>query len=339
MSEKILVLRLSAMGDVVLTTIFLRALRRRFPDASVHYLTKRLYAPLVEHHPAVERVIPFDPKSGFEGFRSMARLLRGERYDYFFDLQKNLRSWPWSFYARPGHIGRTKKYSFRRRLLTRLGIDLLSGKPDIPAHYVLAGKRFGLRDDGKPPELFLSAESKSKADELLAGLEEPFWGLIPMASSFNKRWPHYAALGRLLTERHGGTCVVIGGPGEEEECGGIAREIGSAISLAGQLLPLEIGAVMARCRCAFGNDTGPMFIATAVDTPTVAFFGPTDQQIGCYPRGSNVRSLDRDLPCRPCTRNGLEFCPKGNDIACLRDIPPEEALAAAESLTGGLQNR
>lgn len=339
MCEKILVLRLSAMGDVVLTTIFLRALGRRFPNGSVHYLTKRLYAPLVEHHPVVDRVISFDPKSGYAGFKTMARLLRGERYDYFFDLQKNLRSWPWSFYAGPKHIGRTKKYSLRRRLLTKLGIDLLSGKPDIPAHYVLSGKRFGLVDDGEPPEIFFSPESKEKARELLAGLAEPLWGLIPMASSFNKRWPHYAALGRLLTERYGGTCVVVGGPGEEEECGRIATEIGSAISLAGQIKPLEIGAVMASCRCAFGNDTGPMFIATAVDTPTVAFFGPTDQQIGCYPRGSNVRSLDRDLPCRPCTRNGLEFCPKGIDIACLRDIPPEDALAAAESLTGGLQNR
>jgi len=332
MSEKILVLRLSAMGDVVLTTIFLRAIQRRFPAAEVHYLTKRLYAPLVEQHPVVDRVISFDPKSGFGGFRSMARQLRTERYDYFFDLQKNLRSWPWSFYAHPGHIGRTKKYSFRRRLLTKLGIDLLSGKPDIPAHYVLSGKRFGLVDDGKPPEIFLNSEAKNRAEELLTGLEEPLWGLIPMASSFNKRWPHYTDLGKLLVKRHGGTCVIVGGPGEEEKCSGIATEIGSAVSLAGQLKPLEIGAVMARCRCAFGNDTGPMFIATAVDTPTVAFFGPTDQQIGCYPRGSKVRSLDRNLPCRPCTRNGLEHCPKGIDIACLRDIPPEEARDAMEEL-------
>ncbi len=231
MSEKILVLRLSAMGDVVLTTIFLRVVQRRFPAAEVHYLTKRLYAPLVEHHPVVERVVSFDPKSGFDGFRSMARQLRGERYDYFFDLQKNLRSWPWSFYARPGHIGRTKKYSFRRRLLTKLGIDLLSGKPDIPAHYVLAGKRFGLVDDGKPPEIFLDHESKSKAEELLGGLKEPLWGMIPMASSFNKRWPHYTDLGRLLVKRHGGGYAY----------GGVLWSDGSADRLlsSGQQRPLS----------------------------------------------------------------------------------------------------
>lgn len=328
---RVLVLRLSALGDVVLTTVFLRALRRRFPEARVDFLTKRLYAPLMAAQPTIDNVIAFDPRAGIAGLAATGRLLRSRRYDLFFDLQKNLRSRPWSLMAHAGHIGRTVKYSLRRRLLTRLGIDLLSGKPDIPHNYVRAGERFGLVDDGGPPELVAPSPALEYVDELLAEVPRPRWGLIPLASSLNKRWMYYGELGRLLLEQHGGSCLVVGGPGEEADCAAVAAEC-DGLNLAGRLSIVQTTALLARCDAAFGNDTGPMFIATAVGTPTVAFFGPTARQIGCYPRGRHVRILDRDLPCRPCTRNGLDYCPRGLDTACLRDIPPAEALAALEGL-------
>ncbi|MCK4594231.1 glycosyltransferase family 9 protein, partial [bacterium] len=157
--------------------------------------------------------------------------------------------------------------------------------------------------------------------------------LIPVASSWNKRWPHFVELGRELINQRGGTCLLFGGSGDEELCGTIAQNIGSgAVSLAGKLSPIKMAAILRRCSLAVGNDTGPMHLSVAVGTPTVALFGPTTRHLGYYPRGERVRILEKELDCRPCTKNGLEYCPRHRDLACLQDITVEDVLGSCQEL-------
>jgi hypothetical protein len=190
---KFLVIRLSSMGDVILTTPFLRALRRRFPEAEVHFLTKPLYAGLVALHPAVDRVIPFDESASLW---ENGRRLRGERYDAVFDLHKNLRSIPLSRMAEPDEIFRIEKATLRRWLLIAFKLDFLKERGDQPAVCIEVGAELGLSDDGGPPDVHPPRESLLLADAALADLTPPLWGLVPVASSWNKRWPHFAELGR-----------------------------------------------------------------------------------------------------------------------------------------------
>jgi ADP-heptose:LPS heptosyltransferase len=329
---RLLVIRLSSMGDVILTTPFLRALRRRFPEAGVHFLTKPLYAGLIGSHPAVDRVIPFDASLPLG---ETGRRLRGEHYDAVFDLHKNLRSIPLSRIARPGRIHRIDKATLRRWLLIVFKLDLLKGRGDQPAVCIEAGATLGLTDDGGPPDIHPSEESLAKADVALAGIDPPLWGLIPVASSWNKRWPHFAELGRRLTETKGGTCLVFGGPDDAGLCGSLAAEIGhGAVSLAHERGLLDTAALLRCCAVVVGNDTGLTHLATAVGTPTVALFGPTTRQLGYFPRGPRVRVLERELNCRPCTKNGLERCPRRRDLACLAEISVGEVLDACTALTG-----
>jgi len=329
---KFLVIRLSSMGDVILTTPFLRALRRRFPEAEVHFLTKALYAGLIASHPALDRVLSFDESAPL---RETGRRLRGERYDAVFDLHKNLRSIPLSRMARSGRVFRIHKATLRRRLLINFKLDLLKNRGDLPAVCIETGAGLGLTDDGGPPDVHPPVEFSRKADAALAEITPPLWGLIPVASSWNKRWPHFAELGRRLTKRFGGTCLLFGGPDDAGFCGSIAAEIGpGAISFADGRDLLDAAVFLRRCAVVVGNDTGLTHLATAVGTPTVALFGPTTRQLGYFPRGAQTRVLELEMDCRPCTKNGLERCPRRRDLACLAEITVGDVMEACWTLTG-----
>ncbi|HUT98517.1 MAG TPA: glycosyltransferase family 9 protein [bacterium] len=329
---KFLVIRLSSMGDVILTTPFLRALRRRFPEAEVHFLTKALYAGLIASHPAVDRVLRFDESAPL---LETGRRLRGERYDAVFDLHKNLRSIPLARMARPGRVLRIHKATLRRWLLIVFKLDLLKNRGDQPAVCIEVGARLGLTDDGDPPDVHPPGESLHIADTPLAEITPPLWGLIPVASSWNKSWPHFAELGSRLTKRFGGTCLLFGGPDDAGLCDSIAAEIGpGAVSFAGRRELTDTAALLQRCAAVVGNDTGLTHLATAVGTPTVALFGPTTRQLGYFPRGAHVRVLEREMDCRPCTKNGLERCPRRRDLACLAEIIVENVMEACWTLIG-----
>ncbi len=329
---KFLVIRLSSMGDVILTTPFLRALRERFPEAEVHFLTKPLYAGLIASHPGVDRVITFDASVPLG---RTGPLLRGERYDAVFDLHKNLRSIPLSRMAQAGAIFRIRKATLRRWLLIAFKLDFLKHRGDQPAACIEAGAELGLLDDGEPPDVHLPEESIRRAGAAFGELTPPLWGLVPVASSWNKRWPHFVELGRKLLEKNSGTCLIFGGPDDSALCGTLAAEIGpGAKSFADERELIETAALLRRCAVVVGNDTGLTHLATAVGTPTVALFGPTTRQLGYYPRGERVRVLERELNCRPCTKNGLEWCPRRRDLACLAEISVTDALNACRTLIG-----
>ncbi|MCX7021757.1 MAG: glycosyltransferase family 9 protein, partial [bacterium] len=93
-------------------------------------------------------------------------------------------------------------------------------------------------------------------------------------------------------------------------------------------------ALLQRCAVVVGNDTGLTHLATAVGTPTVALFGPTTHQFGYFPRGAQARVLERTLDCRPCTKNGLERCPRRRDLACLAEIIVEDVMETCWTLIG-----
>jgi heptosyltransferase-2 len=327
---RILCVRFSSIGDVLLTTPLVRAIHRRHPDAELFFVTKRAMAPLVSENPHLNGVVELAPD---ESVPHLAQRVRELRPTHGLDLHGSLRSaalrllvrCPWSGYA---------KRKVARTALIATKIDLYRKHVPVPERYFEAARHAGLdvHPDGGPPEFFLAAAARERAGRWLAarGLDtRPFAALAPGAAHATKRWPipHWQALAERL-QRAGYGLVAIGGPEDRE----LARQIGPAVvNAAGEFTLQETGACLARAQVLVSGDTGVMHMATGVGTPVVALFGPTVEAFGFFPYTSRAVVLERDLSCRPCSAMGTERCPLGHH-RCLEDLLPDQVAAAVARL-------
>ena len=328
-------MRFSSIGDILLTTPLIRALRARHPGARIDALTKPGFAPLLADNPHLSAVLFPEPD---ESLGSLAARLRGAHYTHRLDLHGSLRSRALRLLV-PGHWGGYRKHRVARALLIRTRRNRYpTGTPPVPERYFEAAAGLGATPDGKPPEFFLSQATMGEVDGFLAesGLD-PSRGLValaPGAAHATKRWPveHWKALAASLRAR-GRPVLVVGGTEDAETAAEVARAAAGAVSVAGRFGLQGTGALLKRASALVSGDTGVMHMATGVGTPVVALFGPTVEAFGFFPYRARARVLQRDLPCRPCSRMGGPACPLGHHD-CLRGILPEAvaaALAAVEA--------
>jgi heptosyltransferase II len=330
----ILVVRFSAIGDILLLTPLLRAIRARFPGARIAVLTKEQYVPLLSHNPHVSEVLSVAPD---EGVRAIAARIRGVRYTHLLDLHGNLRSHalrrlapgPWRSYA---------KRWLERAVLITAKRDTYGGEIPIPERYFEAVTGLDVLPDGGPPDFFIGEAADQRAAERLSsiglGQDRPIVAMAPGAAHATKRWPaeYWVELVRRITPT-GADVALLGGPGDAEVAGRIS-ELGGAnvASLAGALGLQETGAVIRRAEVLISGDTGVMHMATGVGTPVVALFGPTVRQFGFFPYRSEAGVVELDLPCRPCSAHGSARCPLGHH-RCMKQMLPDLVFATlAKSL-------
>ncbi|MDX2470542.1 MAG: glycosyltransferase family 9 protein, partial [SAR324 cluster bacterium] len=187
-------------------------------------------------------------------------------------------------------------------------------------------------------ELFTGKKEKAKTKELLHTLKVGGKRMVAFGSgaSFSlKRWPkeNFLELGQLLFDL-GFYPVLMGGPGEEE-AEWIAKESeGKVINIAGQLNFLETADFLSNVALAISNDSAIVHFAEAMGTPAIALFGPTVKEFGFGPFLEKSLLLDRELKCRPCSRNGKGTCNIKEELKCLRDISTEEVLLEALRIIG-----
>jgi heptosyltransferase-2 len=325
---RVLLVRFSSIGDIVLTTPLVRALRRRHPDAQLIYVTKRAMAPLVADNPHLSQVIALEPD---EPLTQLARRLRALQPTHSLDLHGSLRSAALRALVRGRWWGYAKR-KLARTLLVTTKLDLYRGDVPVAERYFEAARRLDVTPDGGPPEFFLGAAARARVARWLAerGLAtEPLAALAPGAAHATKRWPmaHWQALGGRLREM-GYRLVVLGGPDDR----GVAQQLGPfAESAAGEFTLQETGACLARAKVLISGDTGVMHMATGVGTPVVALFGPTVRAFGFFPYHARATVLAQDLRCRPCSTMGTARCPLGHH-RCLVDLLPAQVAAAVERL-------
>lgn len=326
---RILLLRLSSIGDVILTTPLIRVLRRRHPDAHLAYCTRPAFAPLVAEHPALDDLIVFDPKT--EPLGTLARRLRAGRFTYLLDLHGVLRTRALRLMV-PGRWRGYRKRRVARAALIRFKRNLYLDAVPEAERFFEAARGLDVRPDGDPAELYLSAAARERAGQWLArhGLADaPFAVLAPGAAHFTKRWPleHWSELARDLAAQ-GRELLVVGGPEDVAAGDAIARAAGTRGRSAAGLFSLqETAAALAAARAVVAGDTGVMHMATAMRTPVVTLFGPTVRAFGFAPYRAPAAVLERDLPCRPCSAQGGPACPLGHH-RCLRDIVPADVVGA-----------
>lgn len=331
---RILVIRTSALGDVVLTSPALRALAARFPEASVELLTARPYAPLFSGLPFVHRVWSEEP--GEKTSSLVSRLLADGPIDRVVDLQNKVKT-----YA----LLRRLAPSESLRLIKRRGLEViasLAGKgevwDDAPAAQAALDllAAWGCAPVGLQPEVALDPSRRGEVDARLPAGAGPLVALAPAARWELKRWPvaRFAALGAALADR-GARLLLVGGPGDE----GVLAELREALpdvplcDTLGLDVP-GLAAALARADLLVTNDSGPSHLAQAVGTPVVAVFGPTSvRRWGPVPGAGTALSLP--VACAPCSNYGKDSCSQG-DHYCMQglEVGPVLEVAAAALAAG-----
>lgn len=324
---KLLVLRVTAIGDVVLVTPLLRALAARHPGAELHVVTSRLLAPLLAGLPHVTKVHAFDAK-GAGALRTFAATLRAHGpFDLAIDLQNKLRT-----RALLLLVGAAEKRVFvKRRGAGALLRALAGADPVLDDRHQLAlvAEAAGLERADGPLELSLPEASVAQAAALLPDGPGPLVAIAPGARWGTKRWPaaHFAALGDALSSA-GARLVLAGGPGDAAELDETFAALqAKPVADTRRLDVAAMTAVLARCALVVTNDSAPVHLAQAVGTPVLALFGPTSaRRWGPLPGGGVA--LHRALPCMPCSNHGTARCPLGHH-ACLQDLPVASVIGLA----------
>jgi heptosyltransferase-2 len=323
----ILVIRYSALGDVVLATSVLEPLRERYPQARIEWVTDPLYAPLLEGLPELARVHRLG-REGPDSALALAGRLRG-RFDAVVDLQNKVRS---AMVARAAAPLRTV---FRRRTAMRALLSLFGSDPPlVRAHatqlYAEALAPLDVERAG-PIKVSLSSQAVALAADALRGVEPPAVALAPGARWATKRWPaeRFAAVGDQLAQL-GIRIVLCGGPGDRDAFAAFRAVARAPVAADLSFLPLDaLAASIARVQLLIACDSGPVHLATAVGTPVLALFGPTSvTRWGPPPPG---RALSLGLSCAPCSNHGGDYCPEGHH-RCLGDLAPEAVLAVAREM-------
>ena len=321
-------MRFSSIGDVLLTTPLVRALKRRHSGAELYFVTKQAMAPLVADNPHVTRVVELRPN---QSLTDLARALRELQPTHGLDLHGSLRSRALRMLVPTRWSGYSKR-KIARRALIAAKINLYGSHVPVPERYFEAARALDVHPDVRGPEFFLAEGTRERMERWLIEHRLPdrgFAAFAPGAAHATKRWPldHWRVL--LDRLRHMGYgLLALGGPDDRA----LAATLGSSIvNAAGQLTLQESGACLARAAVVVSGDTGVMHMATAVGTPVVSLFGPTVEAFGFFPYKSHATVVQLDLRCRPCSAMGTERCPLGHH-RCLVDIAPDRVAAAVQQL-------
>lgn len=312
--DRIAILRLSALGDVVLASAAIDALA---PHATLCLVTGRHYTPLYERDSRLDRLVAFDRGNA----TAVRRALDAFQPTGLLDLQHTLKSRRLLRGVRAERCVRVQKDSWRRRI-TAWGILRLRPAAPVALRFVAAASEIA----GVP----LSARPRLEVPEPERGAETRV-GLCPGSAWANKRWPldRFLALGEaLLRKRANVTLSAFVGPGETDIADAFAARFGGDTRVAVEAPTIgELPDRLARLAVLVTGDSGPLHVAEAVGTPVVALFGPTTEHFGFRPWRPESRVVERALPCRPCHVHGGNRCPLGHH-ACMRSIDVADVLDA-----------
>ncbi len=334
---RILVIRLGAIGDVLLTTPFLRVLKETYPNASIDYVVKEMYTSLLEDHPYIDHLYAFSSRDGKRGWRAILKDIQQNNYDLIVDLQNNLRSRTWSLLSgvreqRLYRLGRGKRF-----LMVYGRLNQTKKFKSVPAKYIEILSDWNVQEDSVGPEIFISDSIHNKVDQKIedSGVsnKKTLVLLAPGASKVTKRWPfeRYVQVANYYL-REGMEVGLIGGKQDTLLCQKMSDEIkGPVMNLTGECSLLESAAAIQRADVLVTNDTGMMHMATAVSTPVVAIFGPTSRHFGFFPYQSVSEVVEKEIKCRPCSYHGSRKCPKGH-FKCMLEIKPEEIIQTVNQM-------
>ncbi len=332
---RILLIRLSSLGDVVLTTPAIRAVRLHFPDAYIAMLVAKQSADALRENPHLNEIITFDRFAKDKDTGEMLRVirhLRKRRFTLTIDLQRKFRTEILMYFSGAAErVGKGKLCTIRVQE---------QGNKHATVHYFDLLRAVGIPAADQRLELFLAESERSDAAKRLdtAGIDKMALnvGLFPGAGWKLREWmpERFAAIGDRLITHFNANVLVFGGQKEAELVKTVVNLMEApAIPFAGNLQIRQLAACIEQCDLFLTNDTGPMHIAAAVGTPTLSLFGPGNH-IRFQPIGARHQIIRHDVPCSPCK----QFTDTCKDNICMKGIAVEEVWQSISSTLGKLSD-
>lgn len=330
--KKVLLIRFSSIGDIVLTSPVIRCVKTQLPDAELHVLTKVAYQSLCAVNPYINKVIGFDGN-----WQEVLGQLREEHYDFVVDLHKNWRSFRirWALRCPSASF---PKLDFRKFLYTKLKIGQLP-KVHIVDRYFKAVQRLGVHNDGQGLDFFISEADVMHDEDFPETFRNDFVAVVIGGQHATKILPvdKVVEVCGLLDE----PVILVGGPEDAARGALIQRAMGDkAWNTCGTLTLGQSASLLKRSRVVLTNDTGMMHIAAALRKPIVSVWGNTVPEFGMAPY--NPRDLfptavvENDaLRCRPCDKLGYDRCPKGH-FQCMTTLDSHLIAMKIKELSVGL---
>lgn len=317
---KILLIRLSSIGDILLTTPILRVLKTKLPNAEIHFLLKPQFRELLQYNPYVDQLIGYTPPL----FKMIYSL---PSYEVVLDLHNNFRS----FFLRQ----RGKRWYTYPKVNGKKWLMVQIKYPYRIAHvverYAAVLKPLNLTLDDEGLDFFFPPEYEERV------FLKNYYAIGLSASYPTKKWPweHYVEVINHTTL----PVVLLGGPTEQEEAAQITHHVPDekkVLNLTGKLSLLETGAWIKKAKLLITHDTGLMHMGAAVKTPMVTLWGNTVPEFGMtpYKPGKHILLENPFVPCRPCSKLGYRKCPK-NHFLCMKSIKPYVVITTMRELMTG----
>jgi ADP-heptose:LPS heptosyltransferase len=313
--KKVLIIRFSSIGDIVLTTPIIRCAKAQLPNTEIHYVTKEVFKSILIHNPNIDKLHTFK-----NDVAEIYDQLKAEKFDVVIDLHKNLRS------LRLKQKLKAKSFSFNKLNLQKFlavyfkQINQLPNK-HIVTRYFEAVAPLGIKSDGKGLDYFIDVNDKVEVTTLFKNqMQQKFVALVVGGSYYTKKIP----LNKLaqICETIKLPIVILGGKEDKVIGDELQKQFPQLINTCGQYSINQSASIIEQAEWVVSSDTGLMHIASAYNKKIISIWGNTIPEFGMspyLPALENKILEVKNLSCRPCSKLGYKKCPKGH-FKCMNDI-------------------
>ena len=317
---KILVIRMSSFGDVILTTPVLKQLREKYQDSIIDFIVLDKFKEAIRGNREIDNLIIFE-KNNYRGLKGIIEFSKTlEEYDIIIDLHSKMRSIIISYLIK-GKVFRYKKRSWWKTIFVKWKLIKYSVDNTIVKSYFNPLKKLGLSYRGEELEFNFEDKDLEKVKSY-----NDFIVFAPGASKETKKWTkeNFSELGKLLNEKYKKNIILIGGKNEWFDLEEIREGCGEfCFNFAGLLTLKQSGALISKASFIVTNDSGPFHMARGVNTLSFVIFGPTNPNMFEYDNNSIL--LFENESCSPCSLHGDKKCPKGH-FNCMKNLKAEKVF-------------
>lgn len=319
--KKILIIRFSSIGDIVLTTPVVRCLKQQKPEIEVHYLTKKNFKGILENNPYISKVHTIE-----KDVKEIATELKNENFDFVIDLHNNLRSLQTKrIIGKP--YSSFKKLNFKKWILVNFKIDRMPAL-HVVDRYLQTVEHLGILNDKKGLDYFIPDQDKVNISNFPSTHQNKYIGFVIGAKHTTKQLPTEKIIS--ICKKLEQPIVLLGGKEDHERAEHIANAVGSSIYNACGIYNLNQSAsIIQQADKIITHDTGLMHIAAAFKKQIISIWGNTVPAFGFTPYLPDEHSKIvevKDLSCRPCSKIGHMKCPKGH-FKCMMEISEKDVIS------------